>query len=240
MDRGKPRRRPATPSGASGSGRSRSIPSGRLGRPARLSRDSILDAALALLDRAPREPLTVARIAAEVDAVPAALYRHFRGVDDLLDGVLGRVLGGVELEIRRRARWPAQLRDWMTALRSHLLRYPAVLNLIGRGRTSPAWLDAAAVQIRTLERAGLRGAQLARAHLWVTETTIGIVMQEASLSLPDQIRGARASLSEMSETGRALLAPLMPHFAALDADDLFGFVVDRTIAALADLVGAGR
>jgi AcrR family transcriptional regulator len=199
----------------------------------------ILEAGLALLDRAPREPLTVARIAAEVDAVPAALYRHFAGVDDLLDGVLGRVLGGVELGIRRRARWPAQLRDWMTALRGHLLRYPAVLGLLGRrGRTSPAWLDAAAVQIRILESAGLRGGLLARAHLWVTETTIGIVMQEASLSLPDQIRGAGASLAGMSESGRSLLAPLMPHFAALDPDEFFAFVVDRTIASLGDLVGA--
>jgi AcrR family transcriptional regulator len=209
----------------------------RLGRPARLSRDSILDAGVALLERAPREPLTVARIAAQVGAVPAALYRHFDSVDDLLDGVLGRVLGGVELEIRQRARWPSQLRDWMAALRNHLLRYPAVLTLIGRrGRTSPAWLDVAAVQIRILEGAGLRGARLARAHLWVTETTIGIVMQEASLSLPDQIRGARASLAEMSGAGRALLAPLMPHLAALDADELFEFVVERTIAALVDLV----
>jgi AcrR family transcriptional regulator len=209
----------------------------RLGRPARLSRDSILDASVALLARAPREPLTVARIAAQVEAVPAALYRHFAGVDDLLDGVLGRVLGGVEPEIRRRARWPSQLRDWMTALRVRLLRFPAVLTLIGRrGRTSPAWLDAAAVQIRILESAGLRGAELARAHLWVTETTIGIVMQEASVSLPDQVRGARASLAEMSGAGRASLAPLMPQLAALDADAFFEFVVDRTLAGLVDLI----
>jgi AcrR family transcriptional regulator len=217
-----------------------SVPRGRVGRPARLSRDSILDAGVALLDRTPREALTVARIAAEVDAVPAALYRHFASVDELLDGVLERVLGGVELGIRRKARWPAQLRDWMTSLRSHLLRYPAILTLIGRrGRTSPAWLDVAAAQIRILQTAGLRGAQLARAHLWVTETTIGIVMQEASLSLPDQIRGARASLSEMSGSGRASLLPLMPHLADLDANAWFEFVVDRTVAALADLVEDG-
>jgi AcrR family transcriptional regulator len=213
------------------------IPARRLGRPARLSPESILEAAVALLDRAPREPLTVARIAQEVEAVPAALYRHFDSVDDLLDGVLGRVLGGVELEIRKRAGWPAQLRDWMTSLRGQLLRYPALLALFGRrGRTSPAWLDVAAAQIAILERAGLRGAQLAQAHLWVTETTIGIVMQEASLSLPDQILGARASLAEMSEAGRTRLAPLMPHLAVLEADVLFGFVVERTLAGLEELV----
>jgi len=179
----------------------------------------------------------VARIAAAVDAVPAALYRHFASLDELLDGVLGQVLGGVELEIRRRAPWPEQIRDWMTSLRAHLLRYPAVLPLIGRrGRTSPAWLDAASVQIGILERAGLSGAELARTHLWITETTMGVVMQEASLALPEQIENAHASLAEMSDEGRARYAPVMPHLARLDGDTFFAFVADRTIAALVRLV----
>ena len=212
----------------------------RPGRPARLSRDGILAAGLALLERAPAEPLTVARIAEEVKAVPAALYRHFASLDELLDGVLARVLGGVELEIRRRAPWPEQIRDWMTSLRAHLLRYPAVLPLIGRrGRTSPAWLDAASVQIGILQRAGLAGAELARAHLWILETTMGVVMQEASLPLPDQIENARTSLSEMSEEGRVRFAPLLPHLARIDGDALFAYATDRTLAALEALV-AGR
>jgi AcrR family transcriptional regulator len=211
------------------------------GRPARLSREGILTAALALLEREPGEPLTVARIAAEVEAVPAALYRHFASLDELLDGVLGQVLGAARLEIRRRAPWPEQVRDWMTSLRAHLLRYPAVLPLIGRrGRTSPAWLDAASVQIEILERAGLSGAELARTHLWILETTIGVVMQEASLSLPEQIANARASLAEMSDEGRARMAKLMPHLARLDGDAFFAFVADRTVDALLALVEARR
>ena len=219
----------------------RSAPKRGPGRPARLSRESILEAALALLEREPHEALTVARIAAEVDAVPAALYRHFTSLDELLDFVLGQVLGGVELEIRRRAAWPEQIRDWMTSLRDHLLRYPAVLPLIGRrGRTSPAWLDAASVQIEILERAGLSGAALARTHLWITETTMGLLMQEAGLALPDQIEAARASLAEMSEAGRARYRPLMPHLARLGGDAFFAFVTDRTLAALVELVEAKK
>jgi AcrR family transcriptional regulator len=209
------------------------------GRPARLSREAILAATLALLERAPGEPLAVARDAAEVDAVPAALYRHFANLDELLDGVLGQVLGAARLEIRRRAVWSEQIRDWMTSLRSHLLRYPAVLPLIGRrSRTSPAWLDAAAVQIEILERGGLSGARLARAHLWIVETTMGVVMQEASLSLPAQIENARASLAQMSAEGRAHFAPLVPHLTKLDGDAFFAFVADRTIEALVALVEA--
>lgn len=209
------------------------------GRPARLSRESILEAALALLEREPDEPLSVARIAAEVEAVPAALYRHFASLDELLDGVIGQLLGSVELEIRRRAPWQGQVRDWMISVRGHLLRYPAVLPLLGRrGRTSPAWLDVASVLIGILERAGLAGADLARAYLWVLETTCGIATQEASLSLPEQIENARASLAEMSPEGRARMAKLGTHMVRLDGDAFFAFVVDRTLSALAALVEA--
>jgi AcrR family transcriptional regulator len=193
------------------------------------------------MEHDPDQPLTVARIAEEVDAVPAALYRHFSSLDELLDGVLARVLAGVALEIRPRAPWPAQLRAWMRSLRGHLLRYPAALRMIGRrGRTSPAWLDAASAQVAILERAGLSGAALARAHLWVLETVMGLVIQEASLALPDQIDAARTSLAEMSAEGRARLAPLMPHLAKLDPDAFFAFVTERTLAALSDLVERGR
>jgi AcrR family transcriptional regulator len=209
------------------------------GRPARLSREAIVEAALALLEGAPHEALTIGRIAAQVGAVPAALYRHFESLDDLLDAVLAAVLGTAAPEIRARAAWREQVRDWMTSLRDHLLRYPAVLPLIGRrGRTSPAWLDAVSALVQILERAGLRGAALARAHLWILETTMGLVIQEASLALPEQIEGARRSLAGMSDESRTRLAPLMPHLGRLDGDAFFGFVVDRTLDGLERMVSA--
>ena len=61
-------------------------------------------------------------------------------------------------------------------------------------------------------------------------------MQEASLSVPEQIRGARAALAEMSDEGRTHLAPLVPQLARLDGDSFFAFVADRTVEALAGLV----
>jgi hypothetical protein len=60
-------------------------------------------------------------------------------------------------------------------------------------------------------------------------------MQEASLSLPDQIEAARASLPRMSAAGRARLAPLMERLSSVDGDSFFDFVSDRVIAGLVDL-----
>ncbi len=211
------------------------------GRPPRLSRDAILEAGLGLLERSPDEPLTLSRVAEEVGAVPAALYRHVGSHDELLDGVLGRVLDGIRFEIRPRASWKGQVRDWMTCVRAHLLRYPAVVSLIGRrGRTSPAWFDATAVLVEILERAGLRGAPLAHAYLWVTESTMGCVANEAAMPYPEQVEGAVNARAEMSEDTRKRLAPLGRHVAALDSDAFFALIADRTVAALPDPADASR
>jgi len=208
------------------------------GRPARLSREAILEAGLALLERSPEDPLTLSRIAEEVDAVPAALYRHVGSHDELLDGVLGLVLEGIRFEIRPRASLQSQVRDWMTSVRAHLLRYPGVVSMVGRhGRTSPAWFDATNVLLDILEKAGLHGAQLARAYLWVAQTTMGCVVNEASMRYTEQIEGARNALPEMSEDARKRHAPLLPYLAALDSDAFFELVADRTVAAIPELGG---
>jgi hypothetical protein len=128
-------------------------------------------------------------------------------------------------------------------MRAHLLRYPGVVRLIGRrGRTSPAWFDAASVLIEILERAGLHGAVLARAYLWIAETTMGVVVNEASIPFGEQIAAARDALAEMSPEARGRHEPLRAHLDAMDAEDAFELVADRTIAAIADWVekrGAG-
>src|SRR5262249_50672942 len=138
---------------------------------------------------------------------------------------------------RRRAGWRGQVRHWMRSLRRTLLRYPAVLSLIGRrGRTSPAWLDAVASLVPILDGAGLRGERLARTHLWLAETTVPLIAQEAAMSLPDQLAGARAALDVMSSEGRARLTPVLARLRTIDGDAMFDFAVERTIAAIADLV----
>lgn len=209
------------------------------GRPPRLSREAILEAGLALLEREPEVPLTLSRVAEEVGAVPAALYRHVGSHDDLVDGVLRAVLGGIRFQIRRRAGWASQVRDWMLCVREHLLRYPAVVSLIGRrGRTSPAWFDATGVLVEILEKGGLQGARLAEAHLWVAEVTMGCIVTEASMPYAEQIDGARNALPEMSDEALERHAPLLSHLAALDSDAYFALIADFAIAALVHRSGA--
>lgn len=205
----------------------------RRGRPPRLSREGILDTGLALLEREPAEPLTLVRVASEVGSVPAALYRHIRNHDDLLDGVVGLVLEGIQLEIRTDDPWPDQVREWAESVRAHLLRYPGVVLLISRrGRTSPAWLEVTAVLTEILSRSGLRGSALASTCIWVAEMVTGFVLQECCLSLGGQIEAARASLDSLSERAHRTLAPMLEDMATVEPDAHFDFVVERTLAGL--------
>ncbi len=203
----------------------------RRGRPARLSRERVVDAVLALLDREPDQVPAIARIAHEVEAVPAALYRHFENLDDILDSVLARILEASQSDPDERESWQAQLANWMHELRSHLLQYPAVLAMIGRsGRTSPAWLEASSALVEILGRAGLSGRDLAASYLWILESTVGLVMQEAILPLPEQIANARASHHELSETARARFAPIAPDLERIDGEEFFSFAVAQATA----------
>ena len=56
----------------------------KLGRPAELSRNEIVEAALALLEAGGPRAITMARVAEAVGASPMGLYRHVAGREELL------------------------------------------------------------------------------------------------------------------------------------------------------------
>jgi TetR/AcrR family tetracycline transcriptional repressor len=206
----------------------------RRGRPPRLSRDRIIDAVYSLLEQDSAESLTIGRIARAVDASPAALYRHFESLDDLLDAVLARALSNVDATLDAEADWAERLGDWMRGLRGELRRVPSAIALIGRsGRTSPAWLEASSVLVGLLEAAGLEGRQLAMLYLWILETTTGFVLQEAILPVSDQLANAWVSVGELSDTARERFASIRPELDRVGGDDFFSFVVEQAIAVVA-------
>lgn len=64
----------------------------RIARKRELKSEAILDAANAVLVREGLDGLTVARVAAEMDLVPAALYRYYDSKDALLAGLQRRAV----------------------------------------------------------------------------------------------------------------------------------------------------
>jgi AcrR family transcriptional regulator len=79
---------PAAPGGARSSGTG-----GR--RPARLSRDSIVNAALTFLDREGWDALTINALATQLGTKGPSLYNHVHSLDDLRRTVRMRVVGDI-------------------------------------------------------------------------------------------------------------------------------------------------
>jgi AcrR family transcriptional regulator len=103
-----------------------------------LSRDRILQAALALADDASVEAVTMRRLGEKLGFEAMSLYRHVANKDDLLDGMLDLVLGEWEL--------PDAEGDWAEAIKTSALsvhdalrRHPWAARLLTTGaRFRPA------------------------------------------------------------------------------------------------------
>jgi AcrR family transcriptional regulator len=78
-----------------------------------LSRERVLDAAVALADEGGVDALSMRKIAQELGVVPMALYKHVSSKDELLDGMVDVVVGEIDP--------PASGTDWKTTIRQRVL-----------------------------------------------------------------------------------------------------------------------
>src|SRR5215207_9109403 len=102
-------------------------------RPDGLSTDRIRAAALKILDEEGIEALTMRRLASDLGAGAASLYRHVANRDELLVEIMDHVLGEVEhpkpaLAWRAAAEWVAH------EYRRVLMAHPAGIPLLSRDR----------------------------------------------------------------------------------------------------------
>jgi len=117
------------------------------GRPAALTREQVLVAALEIIDQDGVEALTMRRLGQALDRNPMGIYRHAADKDALLDGVVEHVLS--ELVVTRKpgrdGNGGEQSEDWDTALRrtAHAFRRIALTHpnavplLVTRSVTGP-------------------------------------------------------------------------------------------------------
>jgi AcrR family transcriptional regulator len=96
--------------------------SGTSPRP-RLSRDRVLQAAIALTDAAGIESLTMRKLGVELGVEAMSLYNHAANKDEILDGIADAVIAEIEM-VPAGDGWTSQLRDQIALARQVLLRHP--------------------------------------------------------------------------------------------------------------------
>lgn len=173
-----------------------------------LSRDRVLDAAERVVEQDGFAALTMRRVAAELGAAPMGLYRHVTTKDDLVDGLLDRVLASFDFEPDAQRPWRADLARWARAHRDVLIAHPeAVPQLVVRPNPGPGATRIGEAAFGILNRAGFDPRAAASAFAALLSLNYGWASFAAAR--------ARSGGADLREALAALPADTYPHTAAV-------------------------
>jgi TetR/AcrR family tetracycline transcriptional repressor len=212
------------------------------GERTRLTRAAVVDRALALADKSGLDALTIRKLATELGVTPMALYWHFRGKDELLEGLAERLWGELDLTVDRTAPWTEQIRALLESLLTVLRAHPAAPELLlhsEKMNSEPA-LAAIELTLDILRTAGFSpedASFAARSVLW---TGITLVMSEPGIESLDNAE--RAELQRKKQVTLAtqssskfprLVECALPMTACDNPEEHYKFGVDLFIGGLA-------
>jgi len=120
-----------------------------------LSRDSILEAAVRLVDAEGIEALTTRRLGRELGVEGMALYWYVRNKDDLLEGLIDKIWEATNPDQPPASGdWAEHMRVVMESIRQVALAHPHIFALLADHRTTPRLQALAEADIAVLRRAG--------------------------------------------------------------------------------------
>ncbi|HEX2028021.1 MAG TPA: TetR/AcrR family transcriptional regulator [Nitriliruptorales bacterium] len=159
-----------------------------------MSRERVLNAAVALADREGLEALTMRRLARELGAGTMTLYHYVADKDDLLDGMVDVVFSEIDLPATD-ADWRTAMRERAASVREALARHPWASGLMELRMTpGPTSLRHHESVLECLRGAGFSIQDATHAY-WILDSYIyGFSIQEASLPF-----GTPEQLAEMAE-----------------------------------------
>jgi AcrR family transcriptional regulator len=167
--------------------------------PTPLSRERILHAAIRLADEGGIESLSMRKLAQVLGVQAMSLYNHVANKDDLLDGIVDRVVSEIEM--------PSLETDWKTAIRRRaisahavLLHHPwATMPLVSRVNVGPAMLRYVDATLGCLVEAGFSFEMADHAWNAIDSHIYGFTLQE--LNFPFEA----AEYSEAAKNGLSLI-----------------------------------
>jgi AcrR family transcriptional regulator len=160
-----------------------------------LTRQRVLDAAVALADRDGVGSLSMRRLAQELGVEAMSLYHHVAGKGDILDGIVDVVFAEIELPSGQ-AGWKEAMRRRAVSAREALRRHPWATSLMeSRTTPGPANLRHHDAVLGVLRDAGFPVELAAHAYSLLDAYTYGFAVQESSLPF-----GTREEAAEVART----------------------------------------
>ena len=210
-----------------------------MGRPATLSRERIVEAAVQLVTRDGAEHLTVRSLGDALGCDPSALYRHFRNVGDLHRAVGDHFLSDVDIVPHPREGWRAAVRRLCVGLRAAQLRQPRLAALVHAAPTrlgnELAFTEAL---LRELRRGGFRAPAAVKAYHSLIELTVGSAAIDAAMAglAPDdrsaEYRRWREDYAALDAQQFPTVRGVATHLYRGTADDRFEDALDLMLTGL--------
>ncbi|WP_110853559.1 TetR/AcrR family transcriptional regulator [Georgenia satyanarayanai] len=164
-----------------------------------LSRERVLDRAIAVADAGGLGSLTMRSLATELGVKPMALYHYVANKNEILDGIVDRVFGEIELPAAG-GQWREEVSRRAESARSVLRRHPWAISLMeSRSAPGPATLRHHEAMLDTLRGAGFSLAMTGHAYALLDAFVYGFAVQEAALpfdrdAAPEVVAGIAAQL----------------------------------------------
>jgi AcrR family transcriptional regulator len=212
-----------------------------------LSRDVVVDKALALAAAEGLAAVTIRRLATEFDVTPMALYWHFKTKEDLLAAAADRVLDSIRIETSDEQSWSDQLRTALSGLVRALRANPQIAPLVpNRVLACESGLALTELALKALATAGFSTAKASQIAGQALLTAITLVTSDAadasgtSMEERDEhLRQKRAGIAALSSDRYPYLVAAAPDMAQCeDVDGFFGFGLDLFIAGVEGLAPA--
>lgn len=197
-----------------------------------LSRERIVEAAVALLDGRGAEGLTMRRLAEALDVTPTALYWHVRTKEDVLDLAVDRIFGDVPLPPVP-GDWRGDVRTLVRGWRTAMLRHPWAPGLIGRPMLGPNVLARTEFLQSALVRGGLSDLRLAVTTRLLANYVIGAALTESAWR---RVPGAGPAQARAHITAEPASYPTLTASGHLDPgrwddDEIFDRGLDAILAS---------
>jgi AcrR family transcriptional regulator len=192
------------------------------GRPARISRENIIDKTMEMLATCDVDDFKIKSLAEELNTVSMAIYNYFSSREELLEVVADEVCLLFKLPKSKPGdSWQVRLLAWLWAFKKHADRYPVIHNVINiEGHMAAGWFRVTTPVTQILHEVGLRDKKLALvSYLFVCSAVsmIGIESTSAVLRKP----AAFTHFERLNIEEQQLMMSIRPHMATITEKEVF-------------------
>jgi TetR/AcrR family tetracycline transcriptional repressor len=191
-------------------------PSDAQDRRRQLTRERVVQEALAVIAQDGVEALTMRGLAARLGVVPGAVYRHVGNKQQLQDLVLDGVLAEVDVHLDRSLPWTEQLKLLAHRLRQVLEAHPGVAGILKtRDPLGPHSLALVEAFLGPLQTAGFGNREAGLAFFLLVDYTIGFAVSSPPTSVNEQRVRDPATRTQLHQFFRSLPSDRFPALVAL-------------------------